>query len=124
MIRIFFTFSSLVSDQLLSLQISPQQSQNIVFHPTRSVAMSSPLDSCSLPFVPFISQSSLMQLFEVNSLERLVSFFFFSFSMHMCIQGLGHFFSLPPPPPLPPTPPPPSPPHPLNTQQKLFCPYF
>jgi hypothetical protein len=24
--------------------------------------------------------------------------------IHMCIQGLGHFSSLPPPPPLPPTP--------------------
>jgi hypothetical protein len=42
----------------------------------------------------------------------------------MCIQGLGHFSPLPPHPPLPPTPPPPSPPYPLNTQQKLFCPYF
>jgi hypothetical protein len=30
----------------------------------------------------------------------------------------------PHPPPLPPTPPPPSPPYPLNTQQKLFCPYL
>jgi hypothetical protein len=49
---------------------------------------------------------------------------FFSFIIYMCIQGLGHFSPLPPPPPLPPTPPPPSPPHPLNTQQKLFCPYF
>jgi hypothetical protein len=38
----------------------------------------------------------------------------------MCIQGLGHFFPLPPPSPLPPTPPLPSPPHPLNTRQKLF----
>jgi hypothetical protein len=54
-----------------------------------------------------------------------LSFFFhFSFIIHMCIQGLGHFSPLPPPPPLPPTPPPPSLPHPLNTQQKLFCPYF
>jgi hypothetical protein len=49
---------------------------------------------------------------------------FFSFIIHMCIQGLVHFSPLPQPPPLPPTPPPPSPPHPLNTQQKLFCPYF
>jgi hypothetical protein len=32
---------------------------------------------------------------------------FFSFIIHMCIQGLGHFSPLPPPPPLPPTPPPP-----------------
>jgi hypothetical protein len=48
----------------------------------------------------------------------------FSFIIHMCIQGLGHFSPLPPSPPLPPTLPPPSPPHPLNTQQKLFCPYF
>jgi hypothetical protein len=35
-------------------------------------------------------------------------FFHFSFIIHMCIQGLGHFSPLPPPPPLPPTPPPPS----------------
>jgi hypothetical protein len=49
---------------------------------------------------------------------------FLNFIIHMCIQGLGHFSLLPPPPPLPPTPPPPSPPYPLNTQQKLFCPYF
>jgi hypothetical protein len=52
------------------------------------------------------------------------SFFFFSFIIHMCIQGLGHFSPLPPPPPLPPIPPSPSPPYLLNTQQKLFCPYF
>jgi hypothetical protein len=51
-------------------------------------------------------------------------YFFYYFIIHMCIQGLGHFSPLPPPPPLPPTLPPPSPPHPLNTQQKLFCPYF
>jgi hypothetical protein len=50
--------------------------------------------------------------------------FFFNFVIDMCIQGLGHFSPLPPPPRLPPTPPSPSPPHPLNTQQKLFCPYF
>jgi hypothetical protein len=37
-------------------------------------------------------------------------FFHFYFIIHMCIQGLVHFFPLPPPPPLPPTPPPPSPP--------------
>jgi hypothetical protein len=49
---------------------------------------------------------------------------FFSFIIHMCIQGLLHFSPLPLPPPLPHTPSPPSPPHPLNTQQKLFCPYF
>jgi hypothetical protein len=49
---------------------------------------------------------------------------FFSFIIHMYIQGLGHFSPLPSPPPLPPTPPLPSPPDPLNTQQKLFCPYF
>jgi hypothetical protein len=29
---------------------------------------------------------------------------FFSFIIHMCIQGLVHFSPLPPPPPLPPTP--------------------
>jgi hypothetical protein len=50
--------------------------------------------------------------------------FYLFFIIHMCIQGLGHFSPLPPHPPLPPTPPPPSPPYPLNTQQKLFCPYF
>jgi hypothetical protein len=49
---------------------------------------------------------------------------FFSFIIHMCIQDLVHFSTLPPPRPLPPTLLPPSPPHPLNTQQKLFCPYF
>jgi hypothetical protein len=50
--------------------------------------------------------------------------FFFSFIIHMCIRGLVHFSPLPPPPPLPLTSPPPSLPYPLNTQQKLFCPYF
>jgi hypothetical protein len=50
--------------------------------------------------------------------------FFYCFIIHMCIQCLGNFSPLPPPPPLPPTLPRPSPPHPLNTQQKLFCPYF
>jgi hypothetical protein len=49
---------------------------------------------------------------------------FYCFIIHMCIQCLGHFALMPPPPPLPPTLPPPSPLHPLNTQQKLFCPYF
>jgi hypothetical protein len=29
--------------------------------------------------------------------------FVFSFIIHMCIQGLGHFSPLPPPAPLPPT---------------------
>jgi hypothetical protein len=57
-----------------------------------------------------------------------VSFFFFFnfyfFIIHMCIQCLGHFSPLPPPPPLPPTLPPSSPLHPLNTRQKLFCPYL
>jgi hypothetical protein len=53
------------------------------------------------------------------------SFFnFYFFIIHMCVQCLGHFSPLPPPPPLPPTPPTPSPPYPLDTQQKLFCPYF
>jgi hypothetical protein len=33
-------------------------------------------------------------------------FFHFSFIIHMCIQGLGHFSPRPPPPPLPPTLPP------------------
>jgi hypothetical protein len=50
--------------------------------------------------------------------------FFYCFIIHMCIQHLGHFSPMPPPPPLPPTPPPPSSPYPLNTQQKLFCPYL
>jgi hypothetical protein len=39
-----------------------------------------------------------------------IVFFYFSFIIHMCIQGLDHFSPLPPPPPLPPIPPPPSPP--------------
>jgi hypothetical protein len=123
MIRIFFTFSSLVSDQLLSLQISPQQSQNIVFHPTRSVAMSSPLDSCSLPFVPFISQSSLMQLFEVNSLERLVSFFFFFYYAYVHTR-LGSFLLPAPTPSLTthsaPSLSPPPPQYPADTILPLF----
>jgi hypothetical protein len=54
----------------------------------------------------------------------ILFYFHFSFFIHMCIQVLCHFSPLPPPPPLPPTPPYPSPPHPLNTWQKLFCPYF
>jgi hypothetical protein len=49
-------------------------------------------------------------------------FFFFTFIIHMCIQGLGHFSPLPHP--LPYHPPRPLPLPPLNTQQKLFCPYF
>jgi hypothetical protein len=39
-------------------------------------------------------------------------FFYYYFIIHMCLQGLGHFSSLPPTPPLPPTSPPPSPPPP------------
>jgi hypothetical protein len=53
--------------------------------------------------------------------KHIYLFIYFYFIIHMHIQGLGHFSSLPPPPPLPPTPPPHSPSHPLNTQQKLFC---
>jgi hypothetical protein len=56
--------------------------------------------------------------------HRILLNLFFSFIIHMCIQGLGHFSPLPPLPPLPLTPPPPSPSHPLNTQQILLCPYF
>jgi hypothetical protein len=45
---------------------------------------------------------------------------FVCFIIYMCIQGLGHFYPLPYHPlrtlPLSP--------HPLNTQQKLFCPYL
>jgi hypothetical protein len=55
--------------------------------------------------------------------KRLLDIFL-NFIIHMCIQSLGHFSPMLPPPPLPPTLPPPSPPNPLNTQQKLFCPYF
>jgi hypothetical protein len=79
----------------------------------------------------FHSQWSLfeMWLLLIGEKHRISSFsstvlFFLNFIIHMCIQGLGHFFPLPPPPPLPPTLPPPCHPHPLNTQQKLFCPYF
>jgi hypothetical protein len=57
---------------------------------------------------------------KINSLLCLL--YFFSFIIHMCIQGLGHFYPLHPP--LPHTPLPPSNPQLLNTQQKLFCPYF
>jgi hypothetical protein len=64
--------------------------------------------------------------FKQRSKHLRIFFFFFPFSfiIHMCIQDSGHFSSLPPPPPLPHTLPPSSPPHPLNTQQKLFYPYF
>jgi hypothetical protein len=37
---------------------------------------------------------------------------------------LGSFLPPPPPLPLPPTLPPPAPPYPLDTRQKLFCPYL
>jgi hypothetical protein len=37
---------------------------------------------------------------------------------------IGSFLPPAPTPSLTPTPPPPAPPHPLNTQQKLFCPYL
>jgi hypothetical protein len=56
--------------------------------------------------------------------KKIAQFIFFYFIIYMCIQGLGHFSTLPPPPPLPPTPPPPSPLYPLNTQQNLYCPYL
>jgi hypothetical protein len=46
---------------------------------------------------------------------------FFSFFIHMCIQGLGNFSPLPPPPPLPPTPPPPSPPTPSIPNTNYFA---
>jgi hypothetical protein len=54
----------------------------------------------------------------------LFFFNFYFFIIHMCIQCLGHFSPLPPPPPLLPTLPPPCPPNPLDTWQKLFCPYL
>jgi hypothetical protein len=76
------------------------------------------LPSCPLPVLTGIIILSQIAAFLINLFIYLFIF------IHMCIQGLGHFSPLPPPPPLPPTPPPPSPPHPLNTQQKLFCPYF
>jgi hypothetical protein len=58
---------------------------------------------------------------QVGLLDSRVSFFF-SFIVHMCMQGLVHFSPLPPPPPLPPTPPPPSPPpqYPAETILPLF----
>jgi hypothetical protein len=46
---------------------------------------------------------------------------FFSFIIHMCIQGLVHFSTLPPPSPLPPTPPPPSPPTPSIPSRNYFA---
>jgi hypothetical protein len=52
--------------------------------------------------------------------QRSENAFFFSFIIHMCIQGLGHFSLLPPPPPLPPTPPPPSPPTPSIPSRNYF----
>jgi hypothetical protein len=55
---------------------------------------------------------------------KLKNFFFLLFYYSYVHTRLGSFLPLPPPPPLPPTPLPPSPPHPLNTQQKLFCPYL
>jgi hypothetical protein len=42
----------------------------------------------------------------------LLAYFFFSFIIYMCIQGLGHFSPRAPPPSLPPSPLPPPPPHP------------
>jgi hypothetical protein len=58
-------------------------------------------------------------LFSVLYIINIIIYLF----IHMCIQCLGHFSSLPPPPPLL-LPPPPSPLHHLNTRQKLFCPYL
>jgi hypothetical protein len=70
-----------------------------------------------------IPQCTTVHLSHTN--RTFFSFFkLFYYSYYMCIQGLGHFSPLPPLLPLPPTPPSPSPPHPLNTQQKLFCPYL
>jgi hypothetical protein len=54
-------------------------------------------------------------------LRNWALFFFFSFIIHMCIQGLVHFSPLPPPPPLPPTPPPPSPPTPSIPSRNYFA---
>jgi hypothetical protein len=45
---------------------------------------------------------------------------FFSFIIHMCIQGLGHFSPLPPLPPLPPSLPPPSTPTPSIPSRNYF----
>jgi hypothetical protein len=59
------------------------------------------------------------QLYELTKTHLFLFIYLFYFIIHMCIQGLGHFSPLPPP-----TLPPPSHPHPLNTQQKLFCPYL
>jgi hypothetical protein len=55
------------------------------------------------------------------SIHILFIFFFYSFIIHMCIQGLGHFSPLPPPPPLPPTLPPPSPHHPSIPSRNYFA---
>jgi hypothetical protein len=43
------------------------------------------------------------------------------FLIHMCIQCLGHFSPLPHTIPNPFSP---QPPHPLDSWQKLFCPYL
>jgi hypothetical protein len=67
----------------------------------------------------FISMTLLQNKSFLKNIQLkypLKVYIYFSFIIHMCIQGLVHFSPLPPPPP--------SPPHPLNTQQKLFCPYF
>jgi hypothetical protein len=48
-------------------------------------------------------------------------FMFFSFIIHMCIQGLRHFSPLPAPPPLPPTLTPPSPLTPSIPSRNYFA---
>jgi hypothetical protein len=60
------------------------------------------------------------------ALNYTATFFFnfYFFSIHMCIQCLGHFSPLPPPPPLPPIPPPPSPLPPSRYPAETILPLF
>jgi hypothetical protein len=90
-------------------------------------------DRVSQTICPCWLQTSILLMVSVSQVVRIrgkshqypatqASFLFFF--IHMCIQCLGHFS--PRPHALPTTNPTPSfsPPHPLDTRQKLFCPYL
>jgi hypothetical protein len=71
---------------------------------------------CSLSLSPFLLRLCSMQ-------TSGSGFFFFKFLFYSYVHiMLGSFLPLPHPLPYPPSPL--SPPHPLDTQQKLFCPYL
>jgi hypothetical protein len=60
---------------------------------------------------------------ELDPQEPFFLIYFLFFIIHMCIQCLDHFSPCPHPLPYHPLPPL-SPPNPLDTRQKLYCPYF